>query len=141
MAELANCQKCGAVFVKNIHSICRSCHEEEERCFQKVNQFLRKRENRSATKQEVVDGTGVSYDMVQTLIRKGRLQLRHFPNLYNICERCKQRTKEPWICHSCREEMKRDLANSGQQSKPAKRIDGEQRSSYRLQETLHKKNE
>lgn len=44
MGELANCPKCGSLFVKTrLRSICDACYQEEEKAFETVYNFLRKR--------------------------------------------------------------------------------------------------
>lgn len=41
MAELANCARCNAVFVKGVRSVCQNCYKEEEKEFETVCRFLR----------------------------------------------------------------------------------------------------
>lgn len=87
--ELVNCTNCGAVYVKNsIRDICDNCYKEEEEAFDKVNNFLKKKQNRTASMVQVVEETGVPEELIMKFIKKGRIRLVHFPNLGYPCESC-----------------------------------------------------
>lgn len=74
MDELANCPKCGALFVKNEYrDLCQNCWEEEEEKYKKVSHFIRKRENRTATIEEVMEATGVELGLILKFIKSGRI--------------------------------------------------------------------
>lgn len=60
MAEIANCPRCNALFMKNqVSTICQACFKKEEEAYEVVYAFLRKRENRAATMQRITEATGV----------------------------------------------------------------------------------
>lgn len=111
MAELANCPKCGRLFVKqsSIRDVCDQCYKEEEKLFEKVYSFLRKRENRTATMAQVVEATGVSESLITKWIRVGRLQLVLFPNLGYPCESCGAMIREGQLCPKCRAKLQTEL--------------------------------
>jgi flagellar operon protein (TIGR03826 family) len=111
VVELANCPKCGRLFVKqsSIRDVCDHCYKEEEKLFDKVYSFLRKRENRTATMTQVVEATGVSEALITKWIRMGRLQLVHFPNLGYPCESCGTTIREGHFCPKCRKKLQTDL--------------------------------
>jgi flagellar operon protein (TIGR03826 family) len=110
MGELANCPRCGRLFVKHsIRDVCEQCYKEEEALFEKVYQFLRKRENRTATMAQVVEATGVSESLITKWIKIGRLQLVHFPNLGYPCESCGTMIREGQLCPKCRTKLQREL--------------------------------
>ncbi|AMX82299.1 hypothetical protein GS3922_00540 [Geobacillus subterraneus] len=110
MAELANCAKCGRLFVKlSTRDVCESCYQEEERQFERVYAFLRKRENRTATMAQVVDATGVEEKLIIQWIRAGRLQLVHFPNLGYPCDSCGTMIREGRLCANCLGKLQADL--------------------------------
>jgi flagellar operon protein (TIGR03826 family) len=110
MGELANCPRCGRLFVKHsIRDVCEQCYKEEEALFEKVYQFLRKRENRTATMAQVVEATGVSESLITKWIKIGRLQLVHFPNLGYPCESCGTMIREGQLCTKCRTKLQREL--------------------------------
>jgi flagellar operon protein (TIGR03826 family) len=110
MGELTNCPRCGRLFVKHsIRDVCEQCYKEEEALFEKVYQFLRKRENRTATMAQVVEATGVSESLITKWIKIGRLQLVHFPNLGYPCESCGTMIREGQLCPKCRTRLQTQL--------------------------------
>ncbi|MBS2970678.1 hypothetical protein J9317_18200 [Metabacillus sp. KIGAM252] len=111
MNDLANCPKCNALFVKTqFRTVCGDCYKIEEKQFETVYGFLRKRENRKARIAEVVSGTGVAEELILKFIRLGRLQLSNFPNLGYPCEKCGNMIREGKICSSCTKGLHDQLA-------------------------------
>lgn len=110
MGELANCPNCDTLFVQTqFRSVCDKCHKEEEKKYETVYAFLRKRENRKALLDEVVEGTGVSRDLILKFIRNGRIQLSSFPNLGYPCEKCGTLIRSDRLCGSCSNDIKKQL--------------------------------
>ncbi|RAK19922.1 flagellar operon protein (TIGR03826 family) [Anoxybacillus vitaminiphilus] len=110
MAELINCPRCGRLFIKNrFRDVCEQCYREEEQLFEKVYQFLRKRENRTATMAQVVKETGVSERLIVKWIKAGRIKLVHFPNLGYPCEKCGKMIREGRICKECNMDLQKQL--------------------------------
>ncbi|MBG9444656.1 TIGR03826 family flagellar region protein [Cytobacillus firmus] len=110
MAELSNCPKCDAIYVKNqFRDVCQDCWKEEEKAFETVYQFIRKRENRTAKMMEVVEATGVVEELIIKFIKTGRLKLAQFPNLGYPCEKCGTSIREGKLCGSCAVELRKDL--------------------------------
>jgi flagellar operon protein (TIGR03826 family) len=108
--ELLNCPTCNAIFVKNrFRDVCEKCYREEEKAYETVYQFLRKRENRAATMSQVVEATGVEEDLLYKFIRKGRLKLTQFPNLGYPCDRCGKLIREGRVCETCANDIKNEL--------------------------------
>lgn len=110
MAELANCARCGTVYVKTIRDICQNCYREEEDAFQKVYQFLRDQKNREATVFEIVEATGVEEELIIKFVKEKRLTPKEFPKLAYPCERCGRDISAGKICERCQKELKSDLA-------------------------------
>ncbi|WP_026581003.1 TIGR03826 family flagellar region protein [Bacillus sp. J33] len=110
MAELSNCPKCNEIYVRNqFRDVCQNCWKEEEKAYETVYQFIRKRENRTAKMHEVVDATGVEEALIIKFIKTGRLKLAHFPNLGYPCEKCGSSIREGKICGECAEALRNDL--------------------------------
>ncbi|SHF89321.1 TIGR03826 family flagellar region protein [Ornithinibacillus halophilus] len=109
MTELANCSKCGAVYVKTIRDICHNCYKEEEEAFQKVYQFLRQQKNRESTLLEVVEATGVEEELVIKFIKQKRLLTSQFPKLAYHCEKCDTPIISGKLCSNCSKKLKEEL--------------------------------
>ncbi|MDZ5471944.1 TIGR03826 family flagellar region protein [Bacillus sp. 31A1R] len=110
MAELMNCPKCDEIFVKNqFRDICQKCWKEEEKDYETVYQFLRKRENRAATMEQVVEETGVEEDIILKFIRQGRLKVTSFPNLGYPCQKCGKIIQREKVCPPCAEQLRKEL--------------------------------
>lgn len=119
MAELANCSRCGKVYVKTIRDVCHDCYKYEEEAFQKVYTFLREQRNREATMVEIVDQTGVEEELISKFVREGRLRPSEFPKLTYPCERCHSPIQSGRYCKSCMDELKKDLEIHEEQEKKA----------------------
>jgi flagellar operon protein (TIGR03826 family) len=108
MAELENCPYCDKVFVKNqFRDICNDCWKEEELKYETVYQFIRKRENRTATMEQVVNATGIEETLILKFIRTGKLKLAQFPNLGYPCDKCGAYIREGKICPKCAKELRK----------------------------------
>ncbi|KQL52980.1 hypothetical protein AN964_05285 [Heyndrickxia shackletonii] len=112
MAGLENCPKCGNLFVKNnLRDVCENCYKEEEKKYELVSKFLRKRENRAAMITTIVEATQVEEELIYKWVKKGRLHTTHFPNLGYPCSKCGTLIKEGKLCKSCTSEIKKDLSH------------------------------
>lgn len=109
MAELANCSRCDAVFVKSIRNVCQNCYKEEEAAFNTVYQFLRVRKNREATMKEIVEATEIDESLIIKFIKEKRLRTSQFPNLGYPCEKCGNDITTGKICDSCSDQLKKEL--------------------------------
>ncbi|KFL43953.1 membrane protein [Lysinibacillus sp. BF-4] len=110
MAEVRSCPKCDAFFnYTGMRDVCAKCAQAEEDLYQVVYRFLRKRENRAATVERIVEVTGVEEATLYNWVRRGRLHTAMFPNLGYPCDQCGRLTSEGKICARCREELKQDL--------------------------------
>lgn len=109
MAELAHCENCGNVFVKTIRDICHNCYLKEEKMFDKVYAFLRVKENRSATLQEVHEATGVPERTIMRFVKEGRLRTAEFTNLTYPCESCGEPIISGKICRKCAKKIETEL--------------------------------
>lgn len=110
MDELSNCPNCGDIFVKNkFRDICQKCWKEEEAAYEAVYKFIRKRENRAATIQQVEEATEVEEELILKFIRTGRLKLTQFPNLGYPCDKCGKIIQQGKICNACAEKLRKEL--------------------------------
>lgn len=110
MAELRNCPTCGEFFnYTGIRDVCAKCARDEEKMYEEVYRFLRRRENRAATIERIVEATGVTEELLHKWVRKGRLQPALFPNLGYPCDNCGKLTQKGKLCDGCTEDLKKDL--------------------------------
>jgi flagellar operon protein (TIGR03826 family) len=109
MLELANCVRCGSVFARDYRDICPNCHREEERSYQMVYQYLRKRENRQATIQQITEVTTVPESLIIKFVREKRLQPSQFPMLSYSCRNCSNQITEGEMCADCKDNMRKEL--------------------------------
>lgn len=131
--ELANCSNCGAIFVKNsIRDICEKCYREEEEAFEKVNKFLKKRENRMASMIQVIEATGVSEDLILKFIRKGRIRLIQFPNLTYPCEKCGAPIQSGTLCKNCMTSLKEELEKFEEEQERQKELEERTKTYYTM---------
>ncbi|HZG59670.1 MAG TPA: TIGR03826 family flagellar region protein [Anoxybacillus sp.] len=108
--KLENCPNCGRLFVRNqFRDICENCYREEEKEFEKVYNFLRKRENRLATIAQIVEATGVKESLLMKFIKTGRLKIAQFPNLGYPCDRCGALIREGKLCVNCSTDLNKQL--------------------------------
>ncbi|MCK0470303.1 TIGR03826 family flagellar region protein [Halalkalibacter sp. APA_J-10(15)] len=105
MKDVMNCPKCGAIFVKAFRPICSNCYREQEANFEKVSKFLRKKQNRTASVQEVHAKTDVPLELIHQFVREGRILRSHFPNLGYPCESCGNEIQQGRICDHCRDNI------------------------------------
>ncbi|KPB05653.1 TIGR03826 family flagellar region protein [Bacillus sp. CHD6a] len=111
MSQLDNCPSCGQIYVKNaFREVCETCYKEEEAKYQTVYKYIRQRENRTASMEQVVEGTGVEEYLIIKFIRKGRIQLVHFPNLGYPCDRCGRIIREDKLCQGCKKDIHGQLS-------------------------------
>lgn len=110
MAELRNCPTCGDFFnYTGIRNVCAKCGMNEEKIYEDVYRFLRKRENRAATIERIVEMTDATEEMLYKWVRKGRIQPAMFPNLGYPCDNCGKLTSKGKLCDKCTDDIKKDL--------------------------------
>ncbi|WP_186669060.1 TIGR03826 family flagellar region protein [Sporosarcina sp. BP05] len=110
MAELRDCPKCGGFFnYTGLRDVCAKCAGNEEKIYEEVYRFLRRRENRAATIERIVEVTGVTETLLHQWVRKGRLQPALFPNLGYPCDNCGKLTITGKLCVNCTADLKNDI--------------------------------
>ncbi|MFS0575541.1 TIGR03826 family flagellar region protein [Sporosarcina sp. 179-K 3D1 HS] len=110
MAELRECPTCGEFFnYTGVRDVCAKCAMDEEKLYEVVYRFLRRRENRAATIERIVEATGVTESLLHKWVRKGRLQPALFPNLGYPCDNCGSLTNKGKLCDRCTADLKNEL--------------------------------
>ena len=110
MGGLRNCPTCGEFFnYTGVRDVCHRCVKDEDEKYQIVYSFLRKRENRAATVERIVEVTGVEEELLYKWVRKNRLHTAMFPNLGYPCDNCGHITNQGKLCEKCQDELKAEL--------------------------------
>lgn len=122
MPELANCERCDAVFAKTHRELCPACYKMEEQDFKIVYSFLTKKENREATLQEIVEATNVAEEVIIRFIKQKRLRTSQFPKLAYPCERCQTSIVSGKLCAKCSTELMEDLKHYEEIEKVSKPV-------------------
>jgi flagellar operon protein (TIGR03826 family) len=109
--NVANCPKCGKVFVKNLmYDICPSCVKASEQLYDICITYLKA--NRSITLQQLSDATEVPMSQIIKFMKDGRISVMGNRNLFYPCEVCGTDIRESNMCDSCRQKLKKDLRNT-----------------------------
>lgn len=107
--KLANCTSCDALFVQSTRDVCPKCYQAIEKDYEKCAHFLRKRENRGATLQQLSESTGVSGKLITRFIREGRISIANAPNLGYPCDNCGEPIQKGSLCDECARGLKREI--------------------------------
>lgn len=121
MEKLANCPKCGELFMKGIRTVCQACYEEEEEQYETVYAFIRNKKNRSATMNEICEKTGVAEKTINRFVKEGRIRIADFPNLTYPCDSCGKPIREGKLCRDCRGNFQKSLDSYEQELEFEKR--------------------
>ncbi len=116
MSQIETCPSCGDIYVKNqFRDVCQNCWKEEEKAYDEVSKFMRRRENRAATMLQVVEAVGIEEELLLKFIRSGRLKVTQFPNLGYPCDKCGTIIRTGKLCEPCALEIKKDLEQHEQE--------------------------
>ncbi|RWZ55038.1 flagellar protein YvyF [Halobacillus fulvus] len=136
MGELANCPRCHAIFMKGAATVCPACKKKEEQDFQTVYAFLRKKQNRTATVQEISAKTDVEEKQIRQFVAQKRLHPAQFPNLSYDCEKCGTSITEGRLCQNCSQDIEKGLKqlqkNEGLENRKLEREREKARTYYSL---------
>ena len=136
MGDLANCSKCGSLYVQSLRPICPSCYKKEEEDFQLVSGYMRQKKNRMATLLDVCKHTEVEERTIRQFIREGRLMVTTFPNLGYPCESCGNMIQSKRICGPCQKELDVEIASLNEQASPKPTLNRSQAKQSRLNQFL-----
>ena len=130
MPELDNCPKCGRIYVRNLRGMCDACRKEDDQLFDKVYQFVKKRQNRTATMMQIVEATGVPEETIMRFVKEGRLKPAQFPNLGYPCERCGAVIQSGKLCPNCAGNLELDLKQYEYEEERKRQIEEREKRTY-----------
>ena len=136
MAEPANCPRCGKLFMKGPQTVCDACRKKEEDDFQTVYKFIRQRENRTATVEEISEATEVEEWQIRRFVKEKRLHPANFPSLSYECERCGALIQEGRMCNDCNAEINKGIQQHDRDKELGSRIK-EQEQNLRKKSTTY----
>lgn len=110
MQNIANCPKCGRIFVKGIQDVCPNCYKEVEDQYDLCLKYLR--EHKQCNIYDLSEDTGVSVKQITKFIREGRISLVNSPNMNYGCEVCGTPIREGNMCENCRNKLSKDFKNA-----------------------------
>jgi flagellar operon protein (TIGR03826 family) len=110
--NVANCPRCGKIFVKGFNEVCTNCMKENEMQYEKCLKYLR--ENKGNTINELSEATEVTIRQITKFIREGRISIMNAPNMSYPCEVCGTLIRENPICDSCRSKLAKDVRNNSE---------------------------
>ena len=104
-AQLINCKKCGALFVKSSNrDICDVCHKKEVSYTDSIKNFIHSSGKQKVTLDEIIQGTGLKKEEVELLFEKGKL----FGVMNKISIKCRFcgiefecEQKPSFVCQNC----------------------------------------
>jgi flagellar operon protein (TIGR03826 family) len=133
--NVANCPRCGRVFVKGIQEVCPNCLKEIELQYDKCSKYLR--ENKGIGIRDLSEATDVPVRQITKFIREGRISIKNLPNMAYPCESCGNDIREGQICGSCRSKLAKDMTNSKEdEARRLERLRQDSKLSYNIQDRL-----
>jgi len=107
MGTIANCKRCGRIFVKEAIDICPTCMREIEEEYQRCSNYLR--EHKLVTLHDLSKATDVSVKQITQFIREGRISIADNPNMTYSCESCGAPIREGRLCKKCTERLNKGI--------------------------------
>ncbi|WP_088044063.1 hypothetical protein [Bacillus sp. EAC] len=111
MNNAINCARCFTLTVQNGKSkLCPKCQKIDNAWLEVVLNYLRQRENRTATIVQVLNATLVTEEWIYEWVRDGKILQRHFPNIGIPCPKCGENlTDGVSLCSGCKGKLARSL--------------------------------
>ena len=113
--NVANCPRCGKIFVKGFNDVCPVCVKDIDQQYEKCVKYVR--ENKGTNINDLSEATGVTVKQITKFIREGRISIMNAPNMAYPCEVCGTLIRENTICESCRSKLVKDVRNNAEDEK------------------------
>lgn len=132
--NVANCPRCGKIFVKGFAEVCPNCLKDLEQQYDKCLKYLRA--NKGTNINELSEATDVSVKQITKFIREGRISIVNAPNMAYPCEVCGTMIRENTICESCRSKLVKDVRNNAEDERRRSERTERESATFRIQERL-----
>jgi predicted amidophosphoribosyltransferase len=132
LQDVINCKRCGKMFKKTISSYCPVCITTFDAEFKRCRDFLRKRENKTSTIDEMSAQTQVDVDYIIMFIREGRFSSDLLPADLTIpCRQCGRMMKpeKDAICEVCKMNNRKTIRLAEEQAALKKQLSEKAKSS------------
>lgn len=138
MLQIAHCPRCGELFQKQTRDVCSSCFRKLDENYQLIDRFLRRRENREATIEQIEIGTEVTKYDIYYITRIGKLNTERYPNLGYPCENetCDELIPKGRLCASCLSKIKNGLEQEQKEKERVERLKAKEKETYRAYSTF-----
>ncbi|UUZ91222.1 hypothetical protein LJK87_36820 [Paenibacillus sp. P25] len=133
--NVANCDRCGKVYIKNIHGMCPNCIKEIEGQYERCIKYLR--ENRACNINELSEAVEVPVKQIVKFIREGRISIKNHENMSYECEVCGEPIRENTMCESCRSRLAKEASNLQEDERRKQRLEEDKnRVSFNIKDRL-----
>ncbi|NEW08857.1 flagellar protein [Paenibacillus sp. SYP-B3998] len=110
--NVANCPRCGKIFVKGFNEVCPNCVKEIDQQYEKCVKYLR--DNKGTSINELSEATDVTMKQITKFIREGRISIMNAPNMSYPCEVCGTLIRDNTLCEPCRSKLVKDVRNNAE---------------------------
>lgn len=138
MRTLANCPRCGKLFVKEGVNFCPSCIQDIENEYTRCIEYLR--EHKFVSLYELSEATDVTVRQITQFIREGRISIADNPNMAYTCESCGTPIREGRLCKKCSERLNKGIKEQLQHKTVAEEEERQTKGYYQIGEKLKKDN-
>ncbi|MCL2202316.1 MAG: flagellar protein [Defluviitaleaceae bacterium] len=97
--NVINCPRCGRMFSKDQHPICKECMKAEEEKFEEVRLFVK--DNPHCSAQEVSEACEISVKRLMHYVREGKLEISQGMAELITCSKCGRPIKSGRMCERC----------------------------------------
>lgn len=136
--NIGNCPRCGQLYQRNLKEVCPNCLRDLDKEYETIYRYIRKKENRKATIDEIEEATEVDKEDIYRIIRLGKINLEQFPSLGYPCETigCTNKVTKGKLCSACTETIQADLNQLNRDKERELRRKEEEKARYRTYETF-----
>lgn len=136
--NIDHCTRCGELYQKNLKELCQNCLRDLDKKYETIYRYVRKKENRKATMEEIEEATGVDKEDIYRIVRLGKINLEQFPSLGYPCETvgCSNKVTKGRLCSACLESIKGDLKQMELEKQRELKKKEEERERYQTYQTF-----
>lgn len=135
--NVANCPRCGKIYMKNVRGLCPDCQRDDDQMYDKVYRYLR--ENPRSSVQQVAAATEVPEERVLAYLREGRIQSTESMHIDYPCERCGAMISAGRFCEKCSRDVQTSLQALASQIQSSSQASDKDKKGYHMEDRLKKR--